>query len=86
MLIPQTAVFQVNVPVQGVLVEGASSPTHMATATYIVESLEHEEMVEEEDVGDVDESSLPRVVEVVINEEQQAVSSITLLGDPSRWA
>lgn len=54
-------------------VQAISTPTLETHPTaYIVESMSNDE-------------TMPRVVEVVINEEQQAVSSITLLGDPARW-
>jgi hypothetical protein len=67
--------FKVNVPVQH-----ANSTTNLSghPTAYIVENMGSCESGNDEDV-------VPRVVEVVINEEQQAVSSITLLAENIRW-
>lgn len=68
--------FKVNVPVKS-FQENTTVDGH--PAAYIVESMGNLDTSNDED------SMTPRVVEVVINEEQQAVSSITLLGDSARW-
>ncbi|KAF4517761.1 hypothetical protein B566_EDAN002966 [Ephemera danica] len=70
--------FKVNVPVKSLIQESSTLDGH--PAAYIVESMGNP------DTSNDDDSMAPRVIEVVINEEQQAVSSITLLGDSARWA